>query len=180
MKSMACDCNTPIKDKMLMQSLKEFFSDPMHATILRRTLDPKRSGHISLRLIDWICTTYSKQHRLLFARSNGTGVVDIHSSYKSHLRSFGKNRFDVFRRGEKFTLSLGEDDHIETTIAQLNFFRWLITHDVLVYLEENKDKIVELQKASQQPQEEKGPLKTKEKKKRGYHMSRIQARVVFD
>jgi len=174
------DRNTPEKDKMLLRSLKEFFSDPMHAAILRKTLDPKRSEHISLRLVDWICTTYSKQHRLLFARSNGSGVVDIHASYKSHLRSFGKSRFDVFRRGQKIELQMGGGDPLETTIAQLNFFRWLITHDVLVYLEENKEKILDLQKASQASGEQENGSKTKEKKKKGYHMSQLQARVVFD
>jgi hypothetical protein len=124
------------KDALLQQSLEQFFSDPLHAVHLKNTLDPSRERHISLRLIDWICTTYSKKHRLLFARPNGS-IVDIHSSYKSHLRSFGKNRFDIFRRGKKITIPV-DGGTIETTLAQLNFIRWLINHDVLTYLEENK------------------------------------------
>lgn len=178
---MTSDRSNPEKDRMLLQSLKDFFSDPIHSSILKRTLDPKRSEHISLRLIDWICTTYSKHHRLLFARSNGTGIIDIHASYKSHLRSFGKNRFDVFRRGQKLEISISPGEPpIETTIAQLNFFRWLITHDVLVYLEENKEKILDIQKTTQKQHDDNDPPSKEKKKKKGFHMSRLQTRVVFD
>lgn len=166
------------RDALLLRSLQHFFADPMHGAMLKRTLDSSRDAHISLRLIDWICTTYSKQNRLLFARSNGS-VVDIHSSYKSHLRSFGKGRFDIFRRGKKIEIDVNGAT-IQTTLAQLNFIRWLINHDVLTYLEENKEKMVEMQKESQQPEGEDTEEKPKAKKKKGYHMSQITARVVFD
>ena len=162
------------KDALLLRSLRHFFGDPLHGAMLKRTLDPTRDQHVSLRLIDWICTTYSKQHRLLFARSNGS-VVDIHSSYKSHLRSYGKSRFDIFRRGKKISINV-DGEVIETTIAQLNFIRWLINHDVLAYLEENKEKMIELH--AQTPEKDSSGKKTKRKK--GYHMSNLNARVVFD
>lgn len=164
------------KDALLLRSLQHFFSDPLHGAMLKNTLDSSRDNHVSLRLIDWICTTYSKQHRLLFARSNGS-IVDIHSSYKSHLRSFGKGRFDIFRRGKKINIDVA-GTNIQTTLAQLNFIRWLINHDVLTYLEENRERMVEMQKESQHPETEaEGP---KPKKKKGYHMSKLAARVVFD
>lgn len=163
------------KDALLKQSLEQFFSDPLHAVHLKNTLDPSRERHISLRLIDWICTTYSKKHRLLFARPNGS-IVDIHSSYKSHLRSFGKNRFDIFRRGKKITIPV-DGGTIETTLAQLNFIRWLINHDVLTYLEENKARLLELQKESTQPRDTDGQ---KQPRKKGFHMSQLNARVVFE
>lgn len=168
---------TEMKDALLLQSLRHFFGDPLHGAMLKRTLDSTRDQHVSLRLIDWICTTYSKQHRLLFAKSNGS-VIDIHSSYKSHLRSYGKSRFDIFRRGTKLTIDV-DGETIETTIAQLNFIRWLVTHDVLVYLEENKDRLLEMQRESQKKEEDADGDK-KPKRKRGYHMSKLNARVVFD
>lgn len=163
------------KDALLYRSLEQFFSDPLHAVHLKNTLDPTRERHISLRLIDWICTTYSKQHRLLFARPNGS-IMDIHSSYKSHLRSFGKNRFDIFRRGKKISIRV-DGDTIETTLAQLNFIRWLINHDVLTYLEENKTRLMDMQKDAQKPRDEN---EQKPSKKKGYHMTHLNARVVFE
>jgi len=115
----------------------------------------------------------------MFARSNGS-VVDIHSSYKSHLRSFGKSRFDIFRRGKKITIPVDGVD-IETTLAQLNFIRWLINHDVLVYLEENKDRLLELQKDAQTTEStEANGEKKKVKRRKGYHMTNLTTRVVFD
>ena len=164
------------KDALLLHSLKNFFSDPLHATMLKKTLDPSREQHISLRLIDWICTTHSKQHRILFARPTGS-IVDIHSSFKSHLRSYGKNRFDIFRRGQKISIDV-DGQTIETTLAQLNFIRWLINHDVLVYMEDNKEKMIELHAQEKGTNTDTTGKKTKRKK--GYHMSQLNARVVFD
>lgn len=75
-----------------------------------------------------------------------------------------------------------QGETIQTTLAQLNFIRWLINHDVLVYLEENRDKILEIQKSSQHPSSPTGSEGTPsgKKKKKGYHMTNLEARVVFD
>ena len=34
-----------------------------------------------------------------------------------------------------------EDTHIQTTIGQLNFFKWALENDVIKYIQENYDKI---------------------------------------
>jgi len=168
------------KDSLLLASLGEYFKNPLHNAFLKQILDSSRQNHVSLRLIDWICTTYSKQHRMLFAKSDGS-IVDIHNSYKAHLRSYGKSRFDIFRRCKKTTIKCGEHE-VETTLAQLNFIRWLINNQVVQYLEEHRDQLMLLQKQELQQSNE-GQEETsrkKPKKKRGYHLSNLQARVIFD
>lgn len=172
---------TQQKDALLSQSLAQYFEDPLHGRLLVQILDSTRPEHVSLRLIDWVCTTYSKQHRMLFARSNGS-IVDIHNSYKSHLRSHGKTRFDIFRRGQKMTTKVG-DTEVETTLAQLNFIRWLISHDVIWFLEEHRSALMDLQKEEmQKPVKDESPVGEKKptKRKKGYHFSQLQARVSFD
>jgi len=167
------------KDKLLAHSLADFFNDPLHQNVLIQILDASRDRHVSLRLVDWICTTYSKEHRMLFPKSDGS-IVDIHSSYKSHLRSYGKSRFDIFRRGKKTTMKCG-DKELETTLAQLNFIRWLINHQVVDYLETHREELMHLQKQDtndENPGESSSKKPTKRKK--GYHLSNLQARVIFE
>jgi hypothetical protein len=157
------------KETLLYASLQKFFSEPRYAEKLHTILGEDTT--ISLRMLDHLTTTYSKRHRLFFATDSGQ-VIDIHASYKSHLRSFSKTYFDIFRRGdEKITFDTGCGFTFETTLAQLNFCRWLIKYDVLSYYEENLDKLVGDQRRLA------GSAK---KKKKACHSSVVQSRLVFD
>jgi hypothetical protein len=158
------------KETLLYASLKKFFKDPQHAERLKAILGPETT--ISLRVLDWLTTTYSKRNRLFFVAENGQ-LIDVHASYKSHLRSFSKTYFDIFRRGdEKITFDTECDFTCETTLAQLNFCRWLIKYDVLTYYENNLDKLGG-------DQHRKAPPGSK-KKKKACHSSAVQSRLVFD
>jgi hypothetical protein len=158
------------KDTLLLQSLRTFYADPGHASEAKRLLGIH--AKISLRIIDWLVTTHAKRHRIFCCLPNGS-VFDIHSSYKAQLRSFNKQRFDIFRRGERLSFNLGDED-VETTLAQLTFIRWLIKFHIIRYYEEHKG---EIERALQTQ-----PARKEEKKqsKRACHTAAIQARVIFD
>jgi hypothetical protein len=58
-------------------------------------------------------------------------------NYRSQLKAFKKTQFDPFRRRERITFSVDNDNNVYTTIGQLNFFRWAIQNKILKTIEKN-------------------------------------------
>lgn len=95
---------------------------------------------ISLRLLDWFVTKYPKKINLTIENesNNDFEIFDVRMSYKAHLKSSKKRCFDPFRRRQKFLYNFPNTDYtVETTLCQLNFFKWLFSCDVLTYVEKN-------------------------------------------
>eukprot|EP00798_Chlamydomonas_sp_ICE-L_P009688 gene9688-8516_t len=119
---------------ILMLSLSQFFSTRTHIMRLVYLVEPssaatawasstdvsKISSKISLRLIDWFVTNYAKTHNVL--------------------KAYSKQQFDPFRRRDRILFHYGSEN-IETTVGQLNFFRWMIENRILEYVEEHVDEI---------------------------------------
>ena len=62
--------------------------------------------------------------------------------YKLKLRAYSKKRFDPFCRWDRITIPYNNDGtHIQTTIGQLNFFRWILENKILDYIEKNVNEI---------------------------------------
>lgn len=129
-----------------MNSLTRFFSKPANWKKMVPIVDGK--SDISLRLVDWFVTNYSKTNNtvLLRQRSDGMGTepINVYINYRSQLRAFSKHLFDPFRRQEKFDFVYDKTNQqaIQTTIGQLNFFRWAIENDILDYIERNRERIL--------------------------------------
>ena len=62
-------------------------------------------------------------------------------SYKSQLKSFSKKRFDPFCRRDRIKYMYGENKTFDTTVGQLNFFKWAIDNLVIDYIKQNMDDI---------------------------------------
>lgn len=119
---------------------------------------------ISLRVLDWVVTRYSKKYIDYDIKHKLTGeVFDIHISYKSQLKSFKKRYFDPFRRRKKFYYTYTKDNFAKTfftTLGQLNFFKWAISNDIIQFVEKNLEEILVSMNVSN-----KEDKKKKEKKK---------------
>jgi len=61
---------------------------------------------------------------------------NVYNSYKSQLKAYSKKRFDPFCRRERIE-TLINNTYLNTTIGQLNFFRWIINNNVIDYIQEN-------------------------------------------
>ena len=119
---------------------------------------------ISLRLIDWFVTNYCKKYKISIQikRNKKIHFISIYDSYKSNLKAFSKKAFDPFRRKQKLYLNYDYKDkkntnkgykivftpkqvrktnYIDTTIGQLNFFKWIIDNDIYTYIKDNKKTI---------------------------------------
>ena len=64
----------------------------------------------------------------------------IKLSYKAHIKNFRKPYFDPFRHIGKFTFNFDPTDStkvVETTIGQLNFFRWVLENNIIDLIKQN-------------------------------------------
>lgn len=124
---------------------------------------------ISLRLLDWLVTNYSKKKNVEYDLKvidkdiNGKKMIkevpfNLWIDYKNQLKSYSKNFFDPFCRKQRIALNtknfkvfeINEDEYdkyntsenyIITTVGQLNFFKWAINKEVIEYAIKNLDSI---------------------------------------
>lgn len=94
----------------------------------------KNDKDISLRIIDWFVTNYSKKKNVFYDVKNDN--FNVYYSYKTQLKSFSKKNFDPFCRRNRIMVEF-HDKKIETTIGQLNFFKWAIENNIMNYIKQN-------------------------------------------
>ena len=95
---------------------------------------------ISLRILDWFTTNYAKKYFTVY-NVNGQRFK-VHSDYRLKLKAYSKRRFDPFCRWERILIPYNQTSFIETTIAQLNFFKWVIENQIIEYIEEHYQEIL--------------------------------------
>jgi hypothetical protein len=123
---------------LLMVSLSRFYS---HSNHMERVL-PYIVGEspVSLRLVDWFVTNYAKKHTVVLTRTTADGNVvhfNVHLSYRAQLKAYSKQQFDPFRRRQHIAFYYRVGTCVDTTVGQLNFFRWMLENDVLEYVVQN-------------------------------------------
>lgn len=143
------------QNELLMQNLNAFYENKENLQKMMRIVNG--DSNISLRIVDWFVTNYAKKYYtvydievpLIHPRTSPEGRVEytetqrfkVYNDYKLKLKSYSKKRFDPFCRWERIQMSYGDTAYIETTIGQLNFFKWAIENDILKYIEEHHDLI---------------------------------------
>lgn len=109
----------------------------------------RKHDKISLRMCDWFATNYSITTNLRIPSNKS--IFNVHSSYKAQLSTYKKKYFDPFRRNKsnaknsKFYYIFDKSNtslRLLTTIAQLNFFKWMFDNNILEYIEDNYDAIL--------------------------------------
>ena len=122
------------KEDLLLQSLMLFYRDPLHARLFKEAVVTRTTG-ISLRVLDWLVTNYSKKHNVRYSTQKGEEFHLFHR-YKITLKAYTKRLFDPFARRARVKVGIG-DTVCETTLAQLAFIRWCIQNDVLQYAQKH-------------------------------------------
>tara|TARA_B100000212_G_C27256548_1_gene482543 strand:+ start:316 stop:882 length:567 start_codon:yes stop_codon:yes gene_type:complete len=136
---------------VLLYSLKNYYSKDDNLNRLLNIIKYKKS--ISLRVIDWFATNYSKKYNtiyMIYKDEKGHKTLDelftpfsqfnVYNSYKSQLKAYSKKRFDPFCRRERLDIDIN-GIHLNTTIGQLNFFRWVLNNNIIDYIQNNIDEI---------------------------------------
>jgi len=85
----------------------------------------------SLRQIDWCVVNHTKTHKVVYMKDNQP--FEVNAEYKAQLKAYSKQLFDPFRRGDESVFI----NSVETSLCQLNFFRWAIPNKVLDYTMEH-------------------------------------------
>jgi hypothetical protein len=101
---------------------------------------------VSLRIIDWFVTNYAKKFDTEYVIRMRTGILKdlvedctfkVYHRYKLQLKAYSKKRFDPFCRWERISVPYDNEKIMETTIGQLNFFKWAIENRIIHYIENN-------------------------------------------
>jgi len=133
--------NYTTQNELLLNNLMDFYK---HENYLSRMLKIiTGESKISLRIVDWFATNYAKKYYTLFPiEENGTvRRFKVYFDYKLKLKAYSKKRFDPFCRWDRISIPYRDGTYIETTIGQLNFFKWAIENRVIEYIEDNYDTI---------------------------------------
>lgn len=133
-----------MNDELLLNSLKQFYENKQNSKSLISIL--KEEKKISLRSIDWFITNYSKKNKIyynIYRKEDGSLTLDennihvsnisVFQSYKSQLKAYSKKKFDPFCRRNRINFNCN-GTIIDTTIGQLNFFKWAINNLILDYI----------------------------------------------
>lgn len=129
------------KQDLLMVSLTDFYKNKNK---LKKMIKIIHGNHpISLRILDWFVTNYSKKNNIIFDLKTKDYIqkFNVYLDYKSQLKAYSKKQFDPFCRRERISFYDHDNNEIETTVGQLNFFRWAIENNVISYVEDNIDTI---------------------------------------
>jgi hypothetical protein len=134
----------PCRRELLIMSLQRFYAQRNDLAALIPIL--QGNGDVSLRLIDWFVTNYAKKHHVSYILNTQEFVVYL--NYKSQLKAYSKKLFDPFCRRERILFQCGTFEPFETTVGQLNFFRWAFEKDILSYMREHIEDILREEKQS--------------------------------
>lgn len=132
--------NYTTQNELLLNNLMEFYKDEEHLTRMLKIITGE--SKISLRIVDWFVTNYSKKNFTLYDIVNKNGDIvrfKVYFDYKLKLKAYSKRRLDPFCRWERISIPYKGNNFIETTIGQLNFFKWAIENKVLDFIEKNYD-----------------------------------------
>jgi len=127
---------------LLMHSVTQFFRVKKHMDVMLPIVEGK--SPISLRVIDWFVTNYSKKNNTYYNLKSKDGNIKpffVYMDYKQQLKGYSKKKFDPFCRRERINFYDHQNNPIETTVGQLNFFKWAIQKGIIKYIEKNLTEI---------------------------------------
>lgn len=137
------------QNELLLKNLLTFYkadeTDKNNENLDRMLKIITGESKISLRIVDWFATNYAKKYYTLYViekqADNDMRRFKVYEDYKLKLKAYTKKRFDPFCRWERISIPYKDGKFIETTIGQLNFFKWAIENKVIDYIEQNYEDI---------------------------------------
>lgn len=154
----------------LLQTVLEFYREPTHLDIMMRisnmsyvvneqpattasttstttsTTKPKR---ISIRIVNWFVSNYAKQHMTTYSitkpgtKTSSPEQFIVWNRFCAAKDGYAsKDMFDPYCRKGRVAVQCEDGTSFQTTIGQLNFFKWAIQNKIIDYIAEYYDDIV--------------------------------------
>lgn len=128
--------NIDTQSDLLLEKLLQFYNSNNNFDKMINIING--TSKISLRIVDWFVTNYSKKNYIVYELDNVKNErVKVYNDYKLKLKAYSKKKFDPFCRWERINVPYKNDTCIQTTLGQLNFFKWTIENKILDYIEAN-------------------------------------------
>jgi len=131
--------NYTTQNDLLLNNLLKFYEESNNMDYMLRIINGE--SKISLRIIDWFATNYAKKYYTVYEIPNTGRRFKVYVDYKLKLKAYSKKRFDPFCRWDRITVPYKDGKYIQTTIGQLNFFKWALENNVIRFIEENYSNI---------------------------------------
>ena len=136
---MNANTNYTTQNELLLNNLMDFYKDEKNLTRMLKIITGE--SKISLRIVDWFSTNYAKKYYTLYSIDESEHNVErrfkVYVDYKLKLKAYSKKRFDPFCRWERISIPYKGTQYIETTIGQLNFFKWALENKVVDYIDKH-------------------------------------------
>ena len=136
--SLYCASNLNTQNDLLMKNLTDFYNNHENLNKMMRIINGE--SKISLRIVDWFVTNYAKKYYTIYELPVYKGSPEkmrfkVYNDYKLKLKAYSKRRFDPFCRWERISIPYDNEKLMETTIGQLNFFKW--ENNIIDFIETN-------------------------------------------
>lgn len=133
------------QNNLLLSNLMDFYNHDGNLENMMKIINGE--SEISLRIVDWFVTNFAKKYYTVYEFTQSIGENEIatrfkvYNDYKLKLKAYSKKRFDPFCRWERISIPYNENQVMETTIGQLNFFKWAIENKIIDYIKSNYELI---------------------------------------
>lgn len=125
------------KDEVLLHSVLGWFNEDKDRVQQFSDIVKHKNG-LSLRIIDWLITNFSKNISVSIKTDLDTLPIDLYRDYHKNLSAHNKKNFDPFARRRRICIVLFGNEQRFSTIGQLNFFRWFISKNLCEFVIEKK------------------------------------------
>lgn len=146
--STSCHTQANTQKQLLLNNLMEFYKSKDNLKKMMNVINGE--SKISLRIVDWFVTNYAKKYYTVYeipqiihgepSKLQKTRFK-VYNDYKLKLKAYAKKNFDPFCRWERITIPYDNDNYMETTIGQLNFFKWAIESEIIDYMQQHYQEI---------------------------------------
>jgi hypothetical protein len=136
--SLFCSSKLNTQNDLLMKNLMDFYNKSDNLNKMMNIINGE--SKISLRIVDWFVTNFAKKYYTVYEMTSTDNDIvrfKVYNDYKLKLKAYSKRRFDPFCRWERITVPYDNEKYMETTIGQLNFFKWAIENNIIHYIETN-------------------------------------------
>mgnify|MGYP001264167456 FL=1 len=160
------------QNQLLLDNLMEFYENKDYLKQMMNIINGE--SNISLRIIDWFVTNFAKKNFTVYEILTKTTLdgeperkrFKVYNDYKLKLKAYSKRKFDPFCRWERISIPYDYNIVMETTIGQLNFFKWAIENKIIDYIRENYQAIESDMNTRNNTYKNQGKQDSKTRKKR--------------